>query len=122
MPATGCALSSGARDRGAVTVEAAIGISALVVVLGLAFAGIVALSDQLRCTDAAREAARLIARGDGARAESVVQRIAPAGAELRVDTAGEEISVQVRAPAAAGLLPGITLRADAYAIAEPADR
>lgn len=46
-------------DRGAVTVEAAIALFALVTVLALSFAGIAAVADQLRCTDAAREAARL---------------------------------------------------------------
>ncbi|WP_263993341.1 TadE family type IV pilus minor pilin, partial [Mycolicibacterium fallax] len=46
-------------DRGAGTVEAALAIAALVTVLVLAVAGLGALSAQVRCVDAAREAARL---------------------------------------------------------------
>ena len=51
-------------DRGAATVEAAFAIAALVVVLVLCAGGLTALSMQVRCIDAAREAARLAARGD----------------------------------------------------------
>jgi Flp pilus assembly protein TadG len=49
---------------GASTVEAAIAIAALVVVLVLCLAGVSAVLMQVRCVDAAREAARLAARGD----------------------------------------------------------
>ncbi|MDM4141072.1 TadE family type IV pilus minor pilin, partial [Mycobacterium sp. FLAC0960] len=51
-------------DAGTSTVEAALGIAALVVVLVLCLAGVTAVSMQVRCVDAAREAARLAARGD----------------------------------------------------------
>ena len=44
--------------------EAAFGVAVLVVVLTLCLAGIAAMSMQVRCIDAAREAARLAARGD----------------------------------------------------------
>ena len=40
-------------------------MAALVVVLMLCVAGLTAVSMQVRCIDAAREAARLAARGDG---------------------------------------------------------
>ena len=46
-----------------VTVEAAFAIAALVVVLVLCVSGLTAVSMQVRCVDAAREAARLAARG-----------------------------------------------------------
>ena len=51
-------------DRGSVTVEAAIALCALIAVFGIAIAGVAAVADQLKCIDAAREATRLIARGD----------------------------------------------------------
>ncbi|WP_275450211.1 TadE family type IV pilus minor pilin, partial [Mycobacterium avium] len=49
---------------GASTVEAALGIASLVVVLVACLAGVTAVAMQVRCVDAAREAARLAARGD----------------------------------------------------------
>ncbi|MQA09159.1 MAG: pilus assembly protein [Pseudonocardiaceae bacterium] len=107
------------RDGGAVTVEAAIAVGALVAVLSLVLAGVGAISGQLRCTDAAREAARLVARGEPERARHAVARIAPNGARLQVTTEGDEISVRVLADPVGGLLPGVRLRADAFAIAEP---
>ncbi|EFD56183.1 conserved hypothetical protein [Mycobacterium tuberculosis T92] len=44
--------------------EAALAIATLVLVLVLCLAGVTAVSMQVRCIDAAREAARLAARGD----------------------------------------------------------
>ncbi len=106
-------------DRGSVTVEAALGIGALTVVSSLLLAGVGVAGDQLRCTDAAREAARLLARGQPARAEQVVREIAPRGARLEVVREGDAITAGVEAEPVAGLLPGIRLRASAFAIAEP---
>ena len=48
-----------AGERGAVTVEAAIAVCTLVIVLTAALAAILATAAHLRCMDAAREAARL---------------------------------------------------------------
>ncbi|HET6286632.1 MAG TPA: TadE family type IV pilus minor pilin [Amycolatopsis sp.] len=106
-------------DRGSVTVEAALGIGALTFVSVLLFAGIGIAADQLRCTDAAREAARLLARGQPARAEQAVREIAPPDARLDVVREGDTISAGVDAEPAAGLLPGIRLGSRAFAIAEP---
>ena len=69
-------------DRGAVTVEAAIGITSIVIVLAAALSAIASLIVTLRVTDAAGEAARLAARGDLAGAQAAVARLAPAGARL----------------------------------------
>ncbi|MGH3435754.1 MAG: TadE family type IV pilus minor pilin [Sciscionella sp.] len=101
-----------------VTVEAAIALAAFVAVLVLALACLVAVLDQLRCTDAAREAARLVARGESGRAHGAVDRIAP-GARLSVSVRGDEVSVDVRSEPAGGLLPGVHLDARAFAVAEP---
>lgn len=106
-------------DRGAVTVEAAIAVCALVAVLALCFAGITAVVDQLRCTDAAREAARLMARGEPARARAAVAEIGPGGARLEVDETANGITVRVHAEPASGLLPGIELTGEAFAVPEP---
>ncbi|GAA4551519.1 TadE family type IV pilus minor pilin [Amycolatopsis samaneae] len=115
-------MSAGIRfagDRGYVTVESAIGLGGLTVVLAILLAGIAALSGQLRCTDAAREAARLLARGQPQEAASAVHTIAPGGARLDVQRAGDGITVEVGAGALGGLLPGVHLSARAYAVAEP---
>ncbi|MQA61941.1 MAG: pilus assembly protein [Actinophytocola sp.] len=106
-------------DRGAVTVEAAIGMVALVAVLAMALAGFAAVIDQLRCTDAAREVARLAARGERERAGEVVSRIAPPGARWELRTEAGGITAVVHAGPVRGLLPGIRLRAEAFAIPEP---
>jgi Flp pilus assembly protein TadG len=101
------------------TVETAVALSAFVVVLMLAIGSIVAVCDQVRCTDAAREAARLIARGERDRGAEAVRRIGPAGATLRVRSTADQIVVQVRAEPLGGVLPGVHLAGTAYAIAEP---
>lgn len=107
------------RDRGAVTVEAAVALSAFVAVLAMVLSGVSAVLDQIRCTDAAREAARLVARGDSARARDAVQRIGPNGASLSVHVDGDAVTVGVAVDDAAGLLPGLDIGARAYAITEP---
>jgi Flp pilus assembly protein TadG len=102
-----------------VTVEAALALCALVVVVGLALASIAAVTDQLRCTDAAREAARLTARGEADRAAAVAAQIAPSGAQVDIRVAGDAVTVEVSAQPVGGLLPGLRLTGHAYAVAEP---
>ncbi|UQS27666.1 pilus assembly protein TadE [Amycolatopsis thermalba] len=101
------------------TVEAAIALCALAVVVGLVLAGFTAIANQLRCTDAAREAARLLARGEPQLAAQAVEQIAPPGASLSVKTEGDSITVEVRAAPAGGPLPGLHLTANAFAVLEP---
>lgn len=106
-------------DEGMVTVEAAIALCALIVVVGSCLAGISAVTDQLRCTDAAREAARLVARGEKDRAGVAVERIAPASAAYTVQVSGDLITVDVTAPPLGELLPGVRVHGQAFAVAEP---
>lgn len=106
-------------DRGAVTVEAALALSVLAVVLAGALAAIACLMGHLRCVDAAREAARLAARDDAGAAAAVVRAAAPDGAELRLDRADGLVTATVTSRAAGGLLPGIQLSASAVAAVEP---
>jgi len=106
-------------ECGAVTVEAAIALSAFMAVVVMVFAGVSAAIDQIRCTDASREAARLVARGEQASAADAVARIGPNGATLSVRWHGEQIMTEVHADGVAEILPGIDIGARAYAIAEP---
>lgn len=107
------------RDRGGVTVEAAIAIAAFVLVLGMALGGTSAVADQVRCVDAAREAARLTARGEQDEAQAAAKRIAPPNAEVTIKMTGEHIEVHVNATPVGGLLPGVHLHAEAFAVREP---
>ncbi|MFC8531988.1 TadE family type IV pilus minor pilin [Nocardia sp. NPDC057227] len=104
-------------DRGAVTVEAAIAIATLVAVVALCLGALLAASAQVRCVDAAREAARLAARGDRPQAEAAARQVAPTGAEITLRHDGALVVAQVTA--SVPLLPGLRLRAEAVAAVEP---
>ncbi|ODR05683.1 pilus biosynthesis protein TadE [Mycobacterium sherrisii] len=97
--------------------EAALAIAVLVVVLVLCLAGITAVSMQVRCIDAAREAARLAARGDERRAVEVAGGIAPSGARVNVRHDGDLLVATVIAHS--DLLPALDISARAVAAAEP---
>ncbi len=86
------------------------------VVLVLCVAGLTALSMQVRCIDAAREAARLAARGDDGDAAQAAHDIAPFGAHLDLRKEGGRVVATVTAHSL--LLPGITIRADMLAAIE----
>jgi Flp pilus assembly protein TadG len=109
------------QDAGAVTVEAAISLVSLVVVLTMVFGGAMAVGDQLRCTDAAGEAARLITRGQRQLAEEAVRNLAPSGSRLAVRGEGDTVTVEVSAQPLGGLLPGLEVRAEAYGVLEPGE-
>ena len=68
--------------------EAAFGVAILVVVLMPCLAGIAAVSMQVRCIDAAREAARLAARGDERSALAAARGVAPGGAVVQLHRDG----------------------------------
>ena len=106
-------------ESGAVTVEAAFGICSVVAVLVLALMALGAVISQLRCTDAAIEAARLVARGERSRAPEAVSSIAPTAASVHVTVRGDRITTEVRSPPMGRLLPGQWLTAEAFAVAEP---
>ncbi|AVP66975.1 TadE family type IV pilus minor pilin [Prescottella equi] len=104
-------------DTGAVTVEAAIAIASIVTVVVLCIGAIVAVSTQVRCIDAAREAARLAARGDRPNAAVAAGRVAPHGAEIEIRDDGAFVVATVRARAT--LLPVVELSAESVAVKEP---
>lgn len=118
---TGAARSRSGRssaDLGSVTVEAALALTVLVVVLVSCLAGIGCVLSELRCADAAREAARLAARGDDAGARAAVGELAPSGAVLELAGTGDLISANVSVSALGGTLPGVRIRAMAVAARE----
>ena len=80
-------------------------------------AGLTAISMQVRCIDAAREAARLAARGDDGDASQAHESIAPYGAKLDIRRDGGLVVATVTAHSI--LLPGITIRADTVSAIEP---
>lgn len=87
-------------ESGAVTAETAILLPALVVLLitGMWVVGIVLAN--VRCIDAARDAARAVARGETNEvAEEIGSRAAPPGAEIEINRDGQEVEVVVSAPA-----------------------
>jgi hypothetical protein len=92
-------------------------VAALVVVLVLCLAGLTAMAMQVRCVDAAREAARLAARGDERAASEAARMVGPAGAGLEMRRGDGRVTARVTARSP--LLPGITIAAEAVAAAEP---
>ncbi len=102
------------------TVEAAFAVASIVAVVLCCVGALLAASTQIRCVDAAREAARLGARGDVANAVSAAGRIAPSGARIAMHGEGDRIvaTVYSRTP----LLPLLELHADAVATREPGVR
>ena len=84
--------------------------------LTLCVSGLTAVSMQVRCVDAAREAARLAARGDDALAAEVARNTAPDGAAVQLRRNGDLVVASVTARSA--LLPGVTVAAEAVAAVE----
>ncbi len=107
------------------TAEFAIVLPVVVLVLAMALAMLMAVTDQLRCVDAARVGARAAARGDtDAAVIQAARRAAPSGARISVSN-GPRVTVTVTAPARAlaGWLPApLQVGAEAVAEREEAER
>ncbi|GAA1549800.1 hypothetical protein GCM10009827_082810 [Dactylosporangium maewongense] len=104
-----------ADDRGSATVEFAVTLPGVVVLLLIFVAGWSAFAAKVRLTDAAGLAARAAARG-----EPVASRGAmPAGATISVQRDGDLVRVTVRQRVGLGPLPSITLQEEAAALIEP---
>lgn len=91
-------------------------IASLVAVLVLCLAAVTAVTLQVRCVDAAREAARLAARGDGTGA-AMAGNLAPAGAAVELRRDGGYVIARVSGRSA--VLPGVVIVGQAVAAAEP---
>ena len=105
------------------TVELAVAMPSVVLVLGLGLTALTAGADQVRCIDAARATARLAARGEpGPGAIAAGQRLAPEGSEIRVSGGPAEVTVVVTGPPVAGLRwVGVSFRPSAGAVAARED-
>lgn len=101
------------------TVEAAFAVGTLVVVLAVVLAAMGAVVLQLRCVDAATEAARLAARGDADGARRAAARLLPDGAEITLEVRGDDVVARVRAAPLGSALPGLRVSAEVLAAREP---
>jgi hypothetical protein len=114
---------AGAAEAGMVTAETAVVLPVLLFVLAGAVAAVVVVGVELRCVDAAREAARAAARGEPA---AVVAGLAadagPDGATTRLGGDGDRVSVTVSATVAPlGPFPWhVDVSATATGLREPA--
>jgi TadE-like protein. len=109
-------------DRGMVTAETAMVLPALVVLVCVAVGAVAVATAQLRCVDAAREAARAAARGEGASAaRTLAIQAAPRAARVTVSLVGDRAEVTVTATVRplGRLLPAVSVRARAVAVREP---
>jgi len=82
-----------------VTAETAVVLPVLLLVLAAAVAAVVVVGAQLRCVDAAGEAARAAVRGESAAVvHDIAARAAPEGSGTTVSRAGDVVTVTVTAP------------------------
>ena len=103
------------RDRGSATVELAVSLPALVMLMLIGMTAVTATTAQAECLDAARDAALATARGESAPGDG------PEGAVVSVTVQGDTVRATVRAPVPAlgGHLPRLTVTATAVAALEP---
>jgi Flp pilus assembly protein TadG len=112
-------------QRGTVTAEVAILLPMLLatIVAGCWAAGVVVAT--IRCTDAARDAARAVARGESVdTATAIGHRAAPPDADIEITREGDDIHVSVQADAGSvrpifNALPTIRVHGQATLQAEP---
>ncbi|WP_412540871.1 TadE family type IV pilus minor pilin [Longispora sp. K20-0274] len=107
-------------DRGSATVELAACLPAMVLLLLAGLTAVLAVLGQVRCVDAAREAARAQARGSGG--VEAGRRTAPE-ASISVTESAESVRARVvLAVRPLGLrLPRVTVSAEAVAAREPGE-
>lgn len=103
-----------------VTAELAACLPVLVLVLAVALTAVAGAGERVRLQDAAREAARLAARGDTAAAREAAARVAP-GAQLRLSVDDGEVTARVSGAVhpLTELLPALHLEEQAVAAVEP---
>lgn len=81
--------------------------------LAVAIGAVGAVAASVRCIDAARELARLAARGEPDRGREVAGRLAPSGARIELVVRGDEVVAEVTAPP----VPPLPLRVGGRAVA-----
>ena len=105
-------------ERGSATAEFAAVVPAIAVVLALCLGGVQTLAQQVRLADAAGDAVRALARGEGeGRAHSIAETIAGA-VGLSVAHRGEFVCLQLSAAAAFGpfAAAGVRVAAESCAL------
>lgn len=105
-----------ADEEGMATVEGAYALAALAAFIVLGVGAVGGVAAQLRCTDAAREVARLSAAGDR-QATAVGARVAPRGARISIRVEGDTVVAMVEADVP--LLPMLDVSARSVAAREP---
>jgi hypothetical protein len=112
-------------EAGAVTAEAAV-VVPMLALLTVGLAWLVTLGvTHVRVVDAAREAARVVARGESeAAGAALARRVGPPESRVVVSADNDVVVVTVRAPAKGpgglfAFLPDVTLHAQAVAAKEP---
>lgn len=101
-------------DRGMATAELVVVLPAIVLALLVGVGAVSATTMRMRCADAAAVAARLAARGESTQlVVAAARRVAPAGAQVRLDRSSTTVHVTVSMAAqilpVAGLLPHFEL-------------
>src|SRR3712207_3786099 len=112
----------GRREDGMVTAETAMVLPVLLLVLAGAVSAVTLVAAHLKCVDAAREGARVAARGeDTSSVMAIASRAAPHGADGSLAIVGGEVRVTVTARVAPlGPVPlRVTVSATAIALLEP---
>lgn len=107
------------RDRGSATVELAVGLPALVLLLLFGLGAVNAALARMQCVDAARDAALTSSRGGDGTAAG--QRRAPHGAGVTVSDDGQRVTAVVRVTVhpLGPFLPSVTVDGTAVAEKEP---
>jgi hypothetical protein len=101
-------------DRGSATVELAVSLPALVLLVLAGLTAVSAVRTQLECVDAAREVARAVARGAPVPGQ-------PSAAAVSVSRDGDLVraTVQMHHAPLGPRLPGFDIAATAVAVMEP---
>jgi len=107
------------RDRGSATVELAVGLPALVLLLLFGLGAVDAVLARMQCVDAARDAALASARGGDGSSEG--RHRAPHGAQVSVSLDGQRATAVVRVTVRplGPYLPSVTVTGSAVAQREP---
>lgn len=106
-------------DEGSVTAEFAMVLPAVVLVLVCCLGAVQVVGQQVRLTDASADAARALARGDGADRAANLVRQSVDGASLATEQRGEFVCASLSAPSAFGPFAafGLTVEAGSCALA-----
>lgn len=102
------------------TVELALCLPVLVLVLGVALSAVTVAGARVRVQDAAREAARAVARGDPATGGALAER-AMRSVRISTATAGDlaTVTATARVHLVASWLPAVTITEHATSALEP---